>query len=78
MDMIPPYGGSLPQCDGPKLKPFELPMPTPVFRRLISDKDAEGQAHIFEASIGSTAYAIKVVKSLTPGFKAIEVLLIFD
>ncbi len=62
--MIPSYGEPLPQCDGPKLKPFQLPMPIPTFHRLISDKDAGGQAHVFEASIGSTAYAVKVVKNL--------------
>ena len=64
--MKPQYTEPLPQCDGPKLKPFKLPMPTPKFHRLISDPDAEGQAHVFEASIGSTVYAIKVVKNLPP------------
>ena len=65
--MIPPYGEPLPLCDGPKLKPFDLPMPNPDFHRLISDRDAEGgQAHVFEASIGSTMYAIKVVKNPSP------------
>ena len=72
--MLPPYGEPLPQCDGPKLKPFKLPMPTPEFHRLISDSDAEGhaQAHVFEASIGSTAYAIKVVKIPLPKLLRVE------
>ena len=60
--MEPQYTEPLPLCDGPKLNPFKLPMPNPEFHRLISDPDAEGQAYVFEASIGSTVYAIKVVK----------------
>ena len=56
------YTKPLPQCDGPKLKPFHDPKATLLFHRLISDKDAEGNcAHVFEVSIGSTKYALKVV-----------------
>ena len=56
------YTKPLPQCDGPKLKPFHDPKATVRFHRLISDKDAEGNcAHVFEVSIGFIKYALKVV-----------------
>lgn len=55
------YGEPLPQCEGPKLRPFDKSTATVKFKRLLSDPDSEGQAHVFEASIGATAYAIKVV-----------------
>lgn len=55
------YDGLLPQCEGPKLHPFARSTATLEFKRLLSDPNSEGQAHVFEASIGSTGYAIKVV-----------------
>ena len=60
--MKPQYTEPLPQCEGPKLKPFhDLKAPV-VFDRLISDINAEGNcAHVFEVSIGSMKYALKVV-----------------
>ena len=57
----PQYNEPLPQCEGPKLRPFDDPKPAVTFRRLLSDKDSEGHAHVFEAAIGSTAYALKMV-----------------
>ena len=35
-----------------------------TFHRLLSDKDSEGHAHVFEAAIESTAYAVKLVRAL--------------
>lgn len=55
------YDEPLPQCEGPKLRPFAKSTATLKFKRLLRDLYSEGQAHVFEASIGSTAYAIKVV-----------------
>ena len=55
------YNQPLPQCEGPKLRPFAKSTATVKFKRLLSDLYSEGQAHVFEASIGSTAYAVKVV-----------------
>ena len=55
------YKQPLPQCEGPKLRPFAKSTASLKFKRLLSDLNSEGQAHVFEASIGSTAYAVKVV-----------------
>ncbi|CAF9911164.1 hypothetical protein IMSHALPRED_009952 [Imshaugia aleurites] len=52
----------LPRCEGPKLDPFPDPKAAIIFRRLLSDKDSEGDAHVVEATIGSTSYAIKLFK----------------
>lgn len=64
MITLPQYNEPLPQCEGPKLGPFHNPKPAVIFRRLLSDKDAEGHAHVFEAAIESTAYAVKMVRIL--------------
>ena len=59
----------LPQCEGPKLDPFPDSKSTITFRRLIG---SGGHAYVFEATIDSTAYALKLVsvtivpKVLTP------------
>lgn len=55
------YDEPLPRCEGPKLRPFANSTATLKFKRLLSDLYSDGQAHVFEASIGSTAYAIKIV-----------------
>lgn len=64
MPTIPQYTEPLPQCEGPKLHPFHDPTPAVVFHRLLSEKDSEGHAHIFEATIESEIYAVKVVRGL--------------
>lgn len=59
----------LPQCEGPNLDPFPDSKSTITFRRLL---DSGTHAHVFEATIDSTAYALKLVsiiivpKVLTP------------
>ncbi|KAK3169301.1 hypothetical protein OEA41_008684 [Lepraria neglecta] len=62
MVTIPQYNKPLPQCEGPKLRPFDTPKPAVTFRRLLSDKDSEGHTHVFEAAIESAAYALKMFK----------------
>lgn len=58
----------LPQCEGPKLDPFPQSKSVIKFRRLLSNKDSEGHAHVFEATINSTTYALKLVSLTTvPG-----------
>ncbi len=66
MITIPQYDEPLPTCEGPKLKPFHDSKAIVKFKRLLSDKDAEGQAHVFEASIGSSTFAIKIVRAYPP------------
>ena len=56
----------LPWCEGPKLDPFPDLKAAIIFRRLLSDKDSEGDAHVVEATIGSTNYAIKLVSIFIP------------
>jgi hypothetical protein len=58
---------SLPECNGPKLKAFEDPKATVDFRELISESDladssAGGHAHVFEVSIQTKTYALKIVR----------------
>lgn len=58
---------SLPECNGPKLQPFENPKTTIEFKDLISEKDltdssAGGHAHVFKVSIQSKTYALKIVR----------------
>ena len=60
------YDEPLPTCEGPKLNPFHDLKAIVKFERLLSDKDAEGQAHVFEASIGSSTFAIKIVRAYPP------------
>jgi len=61
------YDKSLPTCEGPKLYPFQDRTATIEFVRLISDQDPvdtsqEGHAHVFEVSILSKPYAVKIVR----------------
>ena len=59
------YAGPLPQCEGPQLHPFDEHKGTVKFLRLISNVNSEGHAHVFEVSIGTKRYALKLVsKSL--------------
>ncbi len=56
----------LPQCEGPKLGAFQDNLPSIEFIRLISEHDPNdstggGQAHVFEVSILSKTYALKMV-----------------
>lgn len=58
---------SLPECNGPKLQPFEDPKATVFLQNLISennltDLSAGGHAHVFEVSIQSKTYALKIVR----------------
>ena len=69
MSVVPDYSEPLPQCKGPQLHPFETHKKTVKFLRLISDVKSEGHAHIFEVSIGSKRYALKVVKKFLPEFQ---------
>ena len=58
MSMAADYSNPLPQCDGPKLRPF--PNCKDIkFVRLLGDVEAEGHSHVFEVSIGSNSYALK-------------------
>ena len=66
MITIPQYNEPLPTCEGPKLKPFHDQKAIVKFKRLLSDKDAEGHAHVFEATIGSLTFAIKIVSAYPP------------
>ena len=61
--MIPQYDEPLPTCEGPKLNPFHDLKAIVKFKRLLSDKDAGGHAHVFEASIGSSSFAVKIVRA---------------
>ena len=65
-DPMQEYKGPLPQREGPKLEPFHDLTASITFRRLLSDRDSEGHAHVFEATIGSTAYALKLVSVKFP------------
>ncbi len=65
IDPMPEYKGPLPQCEGPKLEPFHDLTSSITFRRLLSDR-SQGHAHVFEATIGSTAYALKLVSVKVP------------
>ncbi|KAL8785398.1 MAG: hypothetical protein Q9195_008658 [Heterodermia aff. obscurata] len=44
----PVYRGAIPRVEGPKLSEFPYRGATINFRALLSDPDAEGQAHVFE------------------------------
>ena len=63
MITIPQYDEPLPTCEGPKLTPFHDLKAIVKFKKLLSDKSGEGQAHVFEASIGSSSFAIKIVRA---------------
>ena len=66
----PNYDGPLPQCKGPKLKPFPRRKSKVYFIRLLSDSapagslKSGGHSHVFEVSIGRETYALKVVSYL--------------
>ena len=62
MAKLPKYTEPLPLCGAPKLHPFPKPKAAVTFKRLLSDIEAEGHAHVFEATIGSATYAIKIVR----------------
>jgi hypothetical protein len=56
----------LPQCEGPKLDAFNGDVARIDFKQLISENDSKdttggGQAHVFEVSILSKTYALKMV-----------------
>ena len=51
----------LPQCDGPKLHAFSERSVDIKFVRLLSDNEQDGQSRVFEVSIDSMRYALKVV-----------------
>lgn len=63
MPVVPNYGKPLPQSEGPKLHPFHDCKSAIKFVRLLSDVESKGHAHVFEISIGSKAYALKMVRS---------------
>ena len=54
----------LPQCEGPKLAPLQKKRAKIEFVSLLSDVEADGHAHVFEALIDSKEYALKVVSAL--------------
>ena len=63
------YRQPLPQCEGPKLHPFPKDKVDVQFKRLLSNvqgtldsSDQAGHAYVFEISIGSKTYALKVVR----------------
>ena len=63
------YRQSLPQCKGPKLHPFQKGKADIQFKRLLSNvqgtlnsSDQAGHAYVFEISIDSKTYALKVVR----------------
>ncbi|KAL8745420.1 MAG: hypothetical protein Q9190_002446 [Brigantiaea leucoxantha] len=58
----PRYQGPIPRCKGPKLSPFRDRKAAIEFVRLLSDPELEGQAYVFEVSIASKPYALKVFK----------------
>ena len=62
MAKLPHYTEPLPLCEGPKLHRFQKPQAAVTFVRLLSDAESEGHAHVFEATIGSATYAIKMVR----------------
>ena len=55
------FNKALPRCQGPKLHPFPDRKAVVTFLRLLSEVDSKGHAHVFEVSIGSEHYALKVV-----------------
>ena len=61
MSRFPNFNKALPRCQGPKLHPFHDRKAVVTFLRLLSEVDSKGHAHVFEVSIGSEYYALKVV-----------------
>ena len=65
MSRTPDFDKPLPDCEGPKLHPFKHRKAAIKFHRLLSDTDmpqAGGDSHVFEVSIRSKVYALKVVR----------------
>ena len=62
MAKLPQYTEPIPLCEGPKLHRFHKPKAAVTCKRLRSDIESEGHAHVFEATIGSATYAIKMVR----------------
>ncbi|KAL8951220.1 MAG: hypothetical protein Q9222_002783 [Ikaeria aurantiellina] len=52
----------LPQCDGPKLHPFDDDTARLEFIRILSDTSIDADAYVFEVSIGGQPFALKVVR----------------
>jgi hypothetical protein len=73
--MIPQYNEHLPQSEGPKLHPLRGRKGALTFRRLLSDRNSDGHAHVFEASINGRTYAIKMVGTSFPIYSALKPLL---
>ena len=57
----PAYRGAIPRVEGPKLDEFPHRAAAINFRALLSDPEAQGQAHVFEVEIRSKIYALKIV-----------------
>ena len=71
MPRLPTYNEPLPTCHGPKLLPFENQSAAIKFIRVLSDQrprdsSSEGRSYVFEVSILSKTYALKVVCALQP------------
>lgn len=68
MPRKPNYNIPLPTCEGPQLDPFKHRNAEIDFQKLLSDADPEfeGHAHVFEVSIMSIPYALKVVRDPIP------------
>ena len=69
MPSVPSYDQPLPLCEGPKLQPFRKGKADITFKRLLRNdqgspdsSDEGGRAHVFEVSIDSKTYALKVVR----------------
>lgn len=59
---VPSYEEPLPECDGPKLRPFPGRHGHIKFIRLISEEIQYSDAHVFEVEIDSKIYALKIVR----------------
>lgn len=57
----PSYDTPLPLCEGPKLQPYHNAMAVVKFRRLLSTSDTEATSYVFEVSIDSELFALKMV-----------------
>ena len=58
------YNEPLPSCEGPKLPPFPIFKAPIKFKSLVSDPKSEGHGHVFQVSIGSQVYALKIVRPM--------------
>ncbi|KAL8963810.1 MAG: hypothetical protein Q9183_004937 [Haloplaca sp. 2 TL-2023] len=56
------YDNPLPPCEGAKLLPFQGRYAPLHFKRLISDPVRDQKSHVFEVTIGSDVYALKVFR----------------